>query len=123
MGQDEDQGQLGAWYVMASMGLFDVQGHTSSNPSLQFGSPLFDKITIKLDPTYYKGKEFVIETVNQSSENHYIQSVLWNGNPINNNWMYRDELMQGGKLIFTLGANPNKKWGIEKAPPSMTNEE
>ncbi len=123
VGQDEDQGQLGAWYVMASMGLFDVQGHTSANPSLQFGSPLFDKITIKLDPTYYKGKELVIETVNQSSENHYIQSLSWNGNPISDNWIYRDQLMQGGILIFTLGANPNKKWGIEKAPPSMSNEE
>lgn len=25
-GQDEDQGQLGAWYVMAAMGLSDVEG-------------------------------------------------------------------------------------------------
>ena len=27
VGQDEDQGQLGAWYVLAALGLFDVQGH------------------------------------------------------------------------------------------------
>ncbi|NNG11377.1 MAG: glycoside hydrolase family 92 protein, partial [Arenibacter sp.] len=52
VGQDEDQGQLGAWYVMASMGLFDVQGHTSANPTFQFGSPLFDRITIQLDNDY-----------------------------------------------------------------------
>ena len=28
MGRDEDQGQLGAWYVMSSIGLFDVKGLT-----------------------------------------------------------------------------------------------
>lgn len=27
-GQDEDQGQLGAWYVMSALGLFDVKGLT-----------------------------------------------------------------------------------------------
>ena len=30
-GQDEDQGQLGAWYVMAAMVLFDVKGLTAPN--------------------------------------------------------------------------------------------
>ena len=49
-GQDEDQGQLGAWYVMASMGLFDVKGLTAPDPSFQLCSPLFDKITISLNP-------------------------------------------------------------------------
>ena len=122
VGQDEDQGQLGAWYVMASMGLFDVQGHASANPSLQFSSPLFDKITIKLDSSYYKGKELIIETVNQSPENNYIQSALWNGTPIETNWMFRDKLMEGGKLTFTLEKQPNKEWGIGKTPPSMSNE-
>ncbi len=31
-GQDEDQGQLGAWYVLAGIGLFDVKGGSDSNP-------------------------------------------------------------------------------------------
>ncbi|MET0242715.1 MAG: GH92 family glycosyl hydrolase, partial [Flavitalea sp.] len=48
-GQDEDQGQLGAWYVISSIGLFDVKGLTDINPSFGIGSPLFDKVTIKLN--------------------------------------------------------------------------
>ncbi len=44
----EDQGQLGAWYVLASLGLFNVQGHVSANPSFQFGSPQFEKVTLQL---------------------------------------------------------------------------
>ncbi len=55
-GQDEDQGQLGAWYVMSSLGLFDVKGLTEINPQFQIGAPLFDKVTIRLNRKYYKGK-------------------------------------------------------------------
>ena len=58
-GQDEDQGQLGAWYVLAGMGLFDVQGGVCDKPTFQIGSPLFDKVEIKLNPQYAKGKSFV----------------------------------------------------------------
>ncbi len=120
VGQDEDQGQLGAWYVLASMGLFDVQGHSSERPSFQFGSPLFDKITIALDNKYYKGKELIIKTVNQHPENIYIQSVSWNGKPIENSWIYRDILMKGGTLKFVMGSNPRIIRGIP--PPSMSSE-
>ena len=122
VGQDEDQGQLGAWYVMASMGLFDVQGHTSAKPSFQFGTPLFEKITIQLDETYYAGKQLSIEVKNQQPGNLYIQSLSFNEKPISNNWMYRNELMQGGTLSFDLGPQPNTNWGVDTPPPSMSNE-
>ncbi len=36
--------------VMAAMGLFDVQGGSCERPTFQIGSPLFDKIEIKLSP-------------------------------------------------------------------------
>ncbi|TNF47109.1 MAG: glycoside hydrolase family 92 protein, partial [Bacteroidetes bacterium] len=62
VGQDEDQGQLGSWFVMAALGLFDVQGLSNENPTMQFGSPLFEKVTIKLDQNYYSGNELVLET-------------------------------------------------------------
>ena len=122
VGQDEDQGQLGAWYVMASMGLFDVQGHTSAKPSFQFGTPLFEKITIQLDETYYAGKQLSIEVKNQQPGKLYIQSLSFNGAPILKNWMYRNELMQGGTLSFDLGPQPNTNWGVDTPPPSMSNE-
>ncbi len=121
-GQDEDQGQLGAWYVMASMGLFDVQGHANMNPTFQFGSPAFDKITIQLDPDYYSGKELIVETTNNSTENIYLQSASFNGKPLENCWIDRSELTGGGVLRFEMGNLPNKQWGVENAPPSMSNQ-
>ncbi len=123
VGQDEDQGQLGAWYVMAALGLFDVQGHAAINPSFQFGSPIFKKVTIKLDPDYYSGKELVIETRNNSKENVYIQSASFNKNKVENCWIDRKQLMKGGTLLFEMGNQPNNNRGVAVPPPSMSTVE
>lgn len=114
-GQDEDQGQLGSWYVMAALGLFDLKGFTDTKPIIEIGSPLFNKATIALG----NGKKLVIETKNASSENLYIQAAQFNGKPLNNCWMYRDDLMKGGNLTFTMGSLPNTEWGVAIPPPSV----
>lgn len=120
VGQDEDQGQLGAWFVMASLGLFDVQGHAAMNPTFQFGSPMFDKVTIQLDPKYYSGKELVIQTKNNSKENVYVQSVSFKDEKVENCWIERRKLTEGGTLLLDMGAQPNTTWGIDTPPPSMS---
>jgi predicted alpha-1,2-mannosidase len=119
---DEDQGQMGAWYVMSAMGLFEMDGGASVNPIYEIGSPIFDKITIQLDSNYYPGGEFVIEAKNVSRENKYIQSAKINGHKLNKPWFYHSELVEGGKLELKMGDKPNKKWGSkpEDAPPSMS---
>jgi putative alpha-1,2-mannosidase len=104
------------------MGLFDVQGLTSSKPTMQLGSPMFRKVTIKLDPKYYPGKELVIETTGNVPDDRYVQSVTFNGESINNSWIYWSDLMKGGTLIFNMGAEPNKSWGIGTPPPSQSTE-
>jgi predicted alpha-1,2-mannosidase len=114
-GQDEDQGQLGSWYVMASLGLFDVKGFTDLRPIIELGSPLFERTTIELGTE----KRLVIETKNNSAENVYIQSAEFNGKPLNNCWLYRDELMKGGKMVLVMGATPNQEWGVDVPPPSV----
>lgn len=118
-GQDEDQGQLGAWYVLASIGLFDVQGGTNENPTMQLGSPVFDKITIALNPAYYSGSEFVIKTTGNSAQNVYVQSAQLNGSPLENCWINLDDITAGGELTLTMGGSANQNWGIATPPPSM----
>jgi putative alpha-1,2-mannosidase len=108
-GQDEDQGQLGAWYVMAAIGLFDVRGLTEPDPAFQIVSPLFDKITIKLNQKYFPGKEFVIETKNQSKENIYINSISINGSPTDTVCLPLSTIAKGGKMEITLSDTPNEK--------------
>ena len=75
-GQDEDQGQLGAWYVISSIGLFDVAGLTAQEPSFGIGNPLFRRVTIRLDEDYYPGRQFVIQT---QGEGDYVKTFTLNG--------------------------------------------
>jgi len=108
-GQDEDQGQLGGWYVLAGIGLFDVKGLTDAKPSMQIGSPLFDEITIKLNQDYYKGKQFTIKTINNSKENIYVQKVTLNNKIKNDLSIPFSDIVKGGTLILNMGNNPSNK--------------
>ena len=101
-GQDEDQGQLGAWFVISSIGLFDVKGLTQENPSFQVGSPLFDKITIKLNKDYYSGKTFSIETRRESPASCYVRAYSLNGIPQDRLSLPLSEYAKGGKMTLTL---------------------
>lgn len=109
---DEDQGQMGALGVLMAIGLFDVQGGASTDPQYEITSPIFDKTTIKLDNRYYSGKEFVIETRNNSAENVYIQKVTFNNKDYRSFKIPHSEVVKGGILIIELGDKPNKEWGL-----------
>ena len=115
-GQDEDQGQLGSWYVLAAMGLFDVQGGVCQRPTYQLGSPQFERIEIDLKGHQNAGRKFVIETKGNGPGQYYVQSATLNGKPFDQCWLYRDELYKGGKLELQMGAEPNEQWGVEVAP-------
>ena len=110
-GQDEDQGQLGAWYVMAAMGLFDVKGGTSENPDMQIGSPQFDRIEIALSPVNATGEKFVIETKGNGADTYYVQSATLNGKPYQSCHIPNSEIFKGGKLVLEMGTEPNENWG------------
>jgi putative alpha-1,2-mannosidase len=104
------------------MGLFDVQGHAASRPTFQLGSPLFDKVTIELNPEYYETEKLIIEVENNSDENLYIQSAELDGRSLETSWFYRDDLINGGRLKLEMGAAANENWGITNPPPSMSTE-
>ena len=103
---------MGALGVLMAIGLFDVQGGASTTPQYELTSPIFDKVTIQLDNRYYPGKEVVIETVNNSPKNIYIQKVTWNGVEHSSFQLPHEELVKGGRLVIELGDTPNKAWGV-----------
>ncbi|MBC8127507.1 MAG: glycoside hydrolase family 92 protein, partial [Gloeobacteraceae cyanobacterium ES-bin-144] len=106
---DEDVGQMSAWFILAASGL-----HQACPGDLRFEifSPLFDKVTLRLDPEYSKGGTFTITAQNNSPENCYVQSATLNGKPLNRCWITYQEITAGGTLDFVLGASPNKSWGV-----------
>ncbi len=121
---DEDQGQMGAWFVNSSMGLFQMKGGASTEPVWEIGSPLFDRVTIHLDKGYYSGEKFVIETVNNSKENIYIRKAFLNGEKLEKPWIYHEDIVGGGRLKLIMSDKPNKDWGssLEDAPPAMSDK-
>ncbi len=107
---DDDVGQMSAWYVLAASGLTQS---CPGNPRFEIVNPLFDKVTLKLDPAYTKGGMFVITAKNNSPANIYIQSARLNGSPLNRCWLDYSEIARGGNLELVMGPQPNKTWGIQ----------
>ena len=104
---NEDCGQMSAWYLLSSMGLYQV------NPSdgvFVFGSPCFKKVEMKVRG----GKTFTVEAPNNNKENIYIQKVYLNGRPYNKSYITYDDIINGSTLKFVMGKKPNKNFG--KAP-------
>ncbi len=111
---DEDQGLMGSLSVLMKIGLFEMNSGAEQRPVVELGSPVFDKIAIHLDPKYYKGKTFVIETKNNGAENYYIKSAKLNGAKLNKQWIYHDQIANGGTLILEMGKVPNEKFNGER---------
>ena len=116
-GHDEDQGQMGGVSALMAIGLFNILGNESQTPFYEVTSPIFDKVTIKLDNRYYKGKEFIIKTYDNSAENCYIRKAKLNGEELDNFWLTHEQFAEGGVLEIWLGDTPNKEWGLDEYPP------
>jgi predicted alpha-1,2-mannosidase len=122
---DEDQGLMGSLATLLKMGLFSTNGGTSEKPFYEISSPIFNKITIKLNQKYYPGKSFVIEVKNNGPKNFYIQTAKLNGTTLNKPWFYHQTLVKGGSLVLEMGPEPNKSWGagLKNEPPSMSSNQ
>lgn len=112
-GQDEDQGQLGAWFVLASLGLFDVQGGTAPHPEFQVATPFFQQVSIQLNPRYYPGKTFTLRVKGDPATEHYIQSATLNGRPMDKCSLPWNQVVNGATLEITTTREPNKTWGTK----------
>lgn len=120
---DEDQGQMGALSALMAIGLFDMNGGAALKPRFDLTAPLFDKITIQLNPDYHSGKTFVITTKNNGPKNCYIQSAKLNGKPWNSYQLPHESFISGGTLELELGPKPNKSWGVELPALSRTDQQ
>ncbi|MDF2192324.1 GH92 family glycosyl hydrolase [Paraflavitalea sp. CAU 1676] len=105
---NEDVGQMSAWYVLAASGLHPI---CPGDTRYEITSPVFNKISIRLDPQYAAGKNFTIIARNNSPQNIYIQSARLNGKPYTQCYITHEQLVKGGVLQLEMGPSPNKQWG------------
>jgi predicted alpha-1,2-mannosidase len=106
---NDDAGQMSAWYVFSAMGFYPV---TPGSNLYSIGTPLFDEVTIKLDD-YYDNNKFRIIAINNSENNKYIQRAFLNGRLLDSPFISHEDIVKGGNLIFIMGSNPNKNWGVK----------
>ncbi len=106
---DEDGGGMTSFVVFSSMGFYPV---TPGKPTYTIGSPMFEHVSIDLG----NGNSFEIEAHNASDENKYIQSATLNGEKLDKPWITHEAVINGGKLVFEMGAKANKKWGTVQKP-------
>jgi predicted alpha-1,2-mannosidase len=88
---DEDGGGMSAFVVFSSMGFYPV---TPGVPLYTIGSPVFSKVSIKLD----NGRHFTISAPNSSVVNKYIQKATMNGKELLTPWFTHQQLIEGGTL-------------------------
>ena len=108
---NDDSGAMSSWYVWAAIGLYPNAGQ----PFYYIGSPLFQRSTISLGG----GRSFVIEALNTSETNMYVQSATLDGRPLARAWLKHEEVERGGRLVLHMGATP-LNWGRDNRPPSMS---
>jgi putative alpha-1,2-mannosidase len=98
---------MGAWFVLSSMGLFEMNGGTSPDLRIDITSPLFSNIKINLNPSYFKGKTFEIKAYNNSAKNIYIRTAMLNGKVLKDNHISFKDIVNGGKLELYMSAKAN----------------
>lgn len=113
---NEDCGQMSAWYILSSMGFYQVN---PCNGVYVFGSPRFSKMSINVRG----GNQFTVEAENNSKENIYIQQVYLNGEPYDKAYITYNDIIKGGTLKFVMGNQPNKDFGKSKETRPLSEQE
>ena len=104
---NEDVGQMSAWYILSSVGLYQVD---PVGGRFVIGSPLFDKATVNVG----RGKTFTVVAKNNSDKNIYVQSARLNGKTLKNSYVDFNDIRHGGTLELVMGPKPSK-WATTTA--------
>ncbi|MBL4678483.1 MAG: GH92 family glycosyl hydrolase [Mucilaginibacter sp.] len=116
---NEDCGQMSAWYVISSLGLYNVM---PGQNQFQITLPQFEKITLNLE----NGKTFTISnpgaTVNRN--NFYIQGMNLDKKPYAKLYLNYEDLAKGGEFEVFSGTLANKLFmqELEKPTSKITDE-
>lgn len=102
---NEDCGQMSAWYVLNSMGFYQV---CPGKPVYSIGRPAFDKAVINLP----EDKTFSIIVKNNSKENKYIESISLNGKSLDTPFFNHQDIANGGTMEISMTDKPNNKTHI-----------
>ena len=94
---NEDTGTMSAWAIFSMMGFYpDCPGV----PEYTLTAPVFDKVTIQLDPTYHHQSQLVIEAPGATGSMAPVKKVSLGGKSLKSYRVTHDQLLKGGTLRF-----------------------
>jgi predicted alpha-1,2-mannosidase len=105
---DEDQGLMGSLSVLMKMGIFQMTGGCEADPIYELSSPLFDKVTIHLQPKYYQSKTFVISCNENNKQSPFIKTATLNNVPLSTFYLKQSDIDKGAVIEYTMDNKPNK---------------
>jgi len=110
---NDDSGAMSSWFIFNSVGFYPNAGQDV----YLIGTPSFPEAEIHLA----NGKTLRIVAKNLDTEhlNHYVQSAMFNGTPVDQSWFRHAMIAAGGTLELTMGPAPSG-WGTRNPPPSLT---
>lgn len=96
---DEDNGEMSAWYVLSSLGIYPLQ---VGSANWAIGSPKFDQVTVKRTQG-----DLVVNAPGNSERNIYVQGVTVDGKKHKSVSISQDELTGPTTVDFAMGAKPS----------------
>ena len=94
---NDDTGTMSAWLIYSMMGIYPV---SPADPFYTITTPQFDKITIHLDPKYYKNETLIIEK--ETHGNGKINHILLDGKKHKGYFIDHKDLVNGKTLKVIL---------------------
>ncbi len=92
----DNAGQLSAWYVFSTMGFYPV---CPGSNEYQLSSPVFQKVTLHLDKTYYPGGDLILKT-GEDMRSFIYKKVIFNGKEVST-FIRHEDIQKGGTLLFS----------------------
>lgn len=90
---NDDTGTMSAWLVYAMMGFYPV---VPGEPMYTISTPMFDRVTIELDPKYYQNGQIVIERTGDLQDP--IKEIKMDGKTLNAYFISHEDLTNHDKL-------------------------
>ncbi|WNI33480.1 GH92 family glycosyl hydrolase [Streptomyces sp. ITFR-6] len=115
---NDDMGEMSAWYVMSSLGLYPT---TSGGNFDVITTPQFPNARLRIGE-YGKtqGGTLTISAPGTSMANRYIASATVNGRAWDKAWVAQADIAHGGRIDYALSTEPTA-WATaaKDAPPSI----
>ena len=96
---NDDTGTMSAWAVFAMMGFYP---DNATEPFYTFTTPVFDTITLSLNPMLYENEQLTIEVVRPDKNARHIKKIEIDGKKINGFRISHQQLTRAKKIRFFL---------------------